>query len=171
MAELSLNPQYKYCTYNRKISVRTMPRDDGLLWGAGPIGSWTLSGASGWQALYHEEQRASARDNGYQCGLEFEFLVPARADLRRTNWCFRLTGAASMRLASVLVSSPKFTARRSNKAQGEIVTKNGTESGSAGIMRNPLHLQPVPVHRTTSSSYLTYLYLYVKKKEKRLEKI
>ena len=42
-----------------------------------------------------------------------------------------------MRLASVLVSSPTFTARQSNKAQGEIVTKNGTESGSAGIMRNP----------------------------------
>ena len=38
-----------------------------------------------------------------------------------------------MRLASVLVSSPKLTARRSYKAQG---TKNGTESGSARIMRN-----------------------------------
>ena len=40
-----------------------------------------------------------------------------------------------MRLASVLVSSPKLTARRSDKAQGEMVTKNGTESGSARIMR------------------------------------
>ena len=46
-----------------------------------------------------------------------------------------LTDATPMRLASVLVSSPKFTARRSDKAQGQMVTKNGTETGSARIMR------------------------------------
>ena len=49
-----------------------------------------------------------------------------------------LTGATPMRLASVLVSSPKFTVRRSNKAQGKMVTNNGIEFGSARIMRkNP----------------------------------
>ena len=74
-----------------------------------------------------------------------------------------LTGATPMRLAIVLVSSPKFTARRSNKVQGEMETKNGTESGSARIMRKNtkpsprtmFESQPVPVPHTTCSSYLT----------------
>ena len=85
-----------------------------------------------------------------------------------------LTGATPMRLASVLVSSPKFTARRSDKAQGEMLTKNGTESGLARIMRKNLtpsprtmfESQPVPVHCTTSSSYLMYLYIYVSEIQK-----
>ena len=83
-------------------------------------------------------------------------------------------------LASVLVSSPKFTARRSDKALGEIVTKNDTKSCSSRIMkktptpscaylvheellsihkyihspRTTFESQPVPAHRIICSSYL-----------------
>ena len=50
--------------------------------------------------------------------------VPARADLRHTNWCSHVYWCDShVRLASMLVSSLKFTARKGNKAQGDMVTK------------------------------------------------
>ena len=60
-----------------------------------------------------------------------------------------------------------------------MVTKNDTESGSARIMwkphtftKNNVRVTASPaVHRTTCSSYLTYLYLYVKGKKKDWEKI
>ena len=34
-----------------RISIHTMPRDAEPQRGAGPVGSWAVSGASGWQAL------------------------------------------------------------------------------------------------------------------------
>ena len=85
-----------------------------------------------------------------------------------------------MRLASVLVSSPKFKARRSYKAQGEMVTKTSTESGSARIMRKTPHLHQEQCSSLSQSQFIAppalvislylYLYLYVKGKKKDWEK-
>ena len=153
-----------------QISVCTMPRDAGPLWGAGPVGRWAVSGAIGWQALL------STGRSGPWIGILVQTWVRASsgADGVQSD-VLMLTGAMPMRLASVLVSSPKLTARRSDKAQGEMVTKKGTESGSARIMRKTptpsprtmFESQPVPVHCTACSSYLTESVSDVKGKKKK----
>ena len=51
-----------------------------------------------------------------------------------------LAGATPMRLASVLVSSPKFTAEEKRQVPRRNGDKNGPESGSARIMRRTLQL-------------------------------
>ena len=91
-----------------------------------------------------------------------------------------LTGATRMRLASVLVSSPKIYSeekrqgprRNGDKKPHPIWFSRNNEKIPTPSPRTMFESQPDIVHRTTCSSYLTYLYtrmyLYVKKGRKKI---
>ena len=74
-----------------------------------------------------------------------------------------------MRLASVLVSSPKFTAeekrqvprRNGDKKWPRIWFSQNNEENPTTSQGTMFESQPAPAHCTTCSSYLVYLYLYL----------
>ena len=120
---------------DRGLAYFIIPKEAGLLWGARTVslelGSVRYPPMDGRPYL---AQVAAGLSWGYQCGREFEFQ---RRQIQgvRTNWCSHENQCDSHEVRQRGGKQPKIYT-----AQGEMVTKNGPESGSARIMRKTLQL-------------------------------